>query len=117
MDHERDESRERRRARLSQAGREILDKLERSSEASEAPSQEVLSRLEVLPPSERKEIVAMFGAMAMDMAERQRENRQRAVFAASSAEAIREAQERQRAAGRPVDPDMTLGDALEILGQ
>ena len=51
------------------------------------------------------------------MAERQRESRQRAALAASAAEAIREAQERERAAGRPVDPDTTLGDALEIPGR
>lgn len=117
MNHERDEPRDRRRARLSPEGREVLDELERSSGAFEAPSEEVLARIEALPASERKEIVTIFGEMALDMAERQRENRQRAVLAASAAEIVREAQERERAAGRPVDPDMTLGDALEMLGR
>ena len=105
------------RSRLSPAGRELLDELERSSEAFEAPSEEVRARIEALHPSERKELVSVFGAMAMDMAERQRENICNARLAASTVEIIREAQERERAAGRPVDLDMTLGDALEILGQ
>ena len=35
----------------------------------------------------------------------------------SAWETVREAQERERDAGRPVDPNMTLGDALEILGR
>ena len=117
MSHERDQPMDLRRARLSPASREVLDELERCSEAFEPPSEEVLARIEALPPSERKEIVAVFGALALDVAERQRENRQRASFAASSAEAIQEAQEREKAAGRPVDPDMTLGGALEILGR
>ena len=117
MSHEHDEPMERRRARLSPEGKELLDELERSSEAFEPPSEKVRARIEALPPSEREELVAIFGAMALDMAERQRENRQRAALAASAAEAIREAQERQRAAGSLVDPDMTLGDALEILGR
>ena len=38
-------------------------------------------------------------------------------MAVGAAEAIREAQERERVAGRPVDPDMTVGDALGILGR
>ena len=89
MNRERDEPRDRHRARPAPAGREVLE----------------------------KEIVAVFGAMALDMAERQRENRQRAALAASAAEIVQEARERERAAGRPVDPGMTLGDALEILGR
>jgi hypothetical protein len=40
-----------------------------------------------------------------------------AQVAASFMQIIQESQERERAAGRPVDPDMTLGDALEILGR
>ena len=116
MNPKRDEPMER-RARLSPEGREVLGELERSFEAFEAPSEEVRARIEALPPSERKELVSIFGAMALDMADRQRENRQHAVLAASAAEIVREAQGRERAAGMPVDPDMTLGDALEILGR
>lgn len=92
---------------------DLLAELERVAEAFGPPFEEARARLESLPPSERREVVALFGALALDVADRQRENRQRAAFAASSAEAIREAQERERAAGRPVDPAMTLGDALE----
>ena len=113
LNPERDESIERRRTRLSPEGRELLEELERASEASE----EARARIEALPPSERKEIVAIFGAMALDVAERQRENILNVHLATSSAQIIREAQGRERAAGRPVDPDMTLGDALEILGR
>ena len=114
--HERDDLR-RRRSRLSPAAQELLAELERSAEVFEPPSEGVRARIEALPTSERKYVVAVFGEMALNMAERQSENRQRAALAASSAEAIREAQERERAARRPVDPNMTLGDALEILGR
>ena len=40
-----------------------------------------------------------------------------AARAGSFMEIIQEAQERERAAGRPVDPNMTVGAALEILGR
>ena len=55
--------------------------------------------------------------MAPEMAARQRENIRDARLAASTAEIIREARERERTAGRPADPGTTLGDALEMLGQ
>lgn len=116
MGNERDDLR-RRRSRLSLAAQEILAELVRSAEAFEPPSEGVRARIEALPPSERKHIVAIFGEMALNVAERQRENMRGAALAASAAEAIREAQERERAAGRPADPGMTLGDALEILGR
>ena len=54
--------------------------------------------------------------MAQEFAERQRENMRGAALAQSAADAIREAQERGRAAGRP-GANMTVGDALEILGR
>ena len=56
--------------------------------------------------------------MAQEFAQKQREASRNAATAASAHEAILEAQERERAAGRPADPDMTLAaDALEILGR
>ncbi len=76
-----------------------------------------IERIQTLPPKDGEEIAAIVGAMAQDFEERRRENLRNARLAMSAAEAIREAQERQRAAGKPVDPDMTLGDALEILGR
>lgn len=117
MDHERDELRDRRRSRLSPAGREFLAELERAADALEPPSEETMARADALPPSDREEIASIFGAMAQEAAERQRENMNNAAVAASAREAILEAQERERDAGRPVDPNMTLGDALEILGR
>ena len=117
MSHEGDQPIERRRTRLSPVGRDVLDALERSSEAFGPPFEEARARLESLPPSERREVVALFGALAPDVADRQQKEVQSGAFAASAAEAIRKAQERERAAGRPVDPNITLGDALEILGR
>lgn len=81
------------------------------------PSEEVLARVDNLPPSDREEIAAIFGAIAQSFAERQREAMHSAVFALTAVDVIRESQERERAAGRPVDPNVTLGDALEILGR
>lgn len=68
--HEGDEPIERRRSRISPAGREALDELERSSKASEPPSEGVRARVKALLPAEREEVIAIFGAMAMEMAER-----------------------------------------------
>lgn len=76
-----------------------------------------VKRIRSLPPEEGEEVAAIFGVMAQGFAERQRENMRGAALAASAADAIREAQERERAAGRPVDPNMTLGDTLEILSR
>ena len=116
MGHERDDPR-RRRSRLSPAGQELLVELERAAEAFEPPPEETLFRVGSLPSSEREEVAAIFGTMAREFAEHQRENMQNAAFAATAADAIREAQERDRAAGRGVDPNTKLGDALGILGR
>lgn len=116
-DHERNEIRERRRSRLSPAGAEVLDELERLEEALEPPSEKMLARIARLPSSDRAEIAAIFGGMSEKLAKRQRENMQAAAQLASFEEAILEAQERQRAAGMPVDQNMIVGDALEILGR
>lgn len=117
VEHERDELRAQHHSRLSSAGRELLAGLKRVADSLEPPSEETLARAATLPPSDREEIAAIFGAMAQEFAKRQRENMRNAAFAASAADVIREAQERQRAAGRPVNSYMTLGDALEILGR
>ncbi len=117
MDHDRDDLEKWRRSKLSPEGRELLAELERAADALVPPLEETLARAATLSPSDREEITAIFGAMAQEFAELQRENMRNAAFAASAAGAIREAQERERAAGRPVDPGMTLGDALEILGR
>lgn len=55
--------------------------------------------------------------MVRELAERQRENMRGATLAMSAAEVIREAQEQERAAGKPTDPNMTLGNVLQILGR
>lgn len=117
MDHDRDELRKRRRSRLSPAGREMLDEMQRLEETLELPSDEMLGYIAALPPSDRAEISAIFGGMAQEYAKRQRENMRNAAQAASFKEIILEAQERERVAGRPVDPHMTVRDALEILGR
>ena len=115
---ERDELRERRAARLSPAGRDLLREIERSLQGAEFPDPgPYIERIQALPPKDGEEIAAIVGAMAQEFAERQRENMRGAAFAQSAADAIREAKERERAAGMPVDTSMTLGDALEILGR
>ena len=105
MNRERDEPRERRQARLSPAGGKILDELERSSEALEPPYQEKLARVGALPPSQRKEIAAIFGGTAQEIAKRQRENTSAGAQLASFEGIVQEAQEREKVAGRPVDPE------------
>lgn len=118
MDHERDELLERRRSRLSLAGREILEDAELAMSQPYPPDPaELVERIRALPPEEGEEVAAIFGVMAQGFAERQRENTRKAAQAASFKEIILEAQERERAAGRPVDPHTTVGDALEILGR
>lgn len=102
---------------LSPAGKELLVELERLEDTLEPPSEEMLGRIAILPPSDRAEIVASFSAMSQEFAVRQQENIRGAAQTASFKEIILEAQERERAAGRAVDPNMTVGDALEILGR
>ncbi len=117
MDHERDELGERRRRRLSPAGKDLLAELERLEATLEPPSEEMLGRIATLAPEERAEIAAFFGGKAQEIAARQREYLQGAAQAASLLDVLREAEERERAAGRAVDPNMTVGDALKILGR
>lgn len=70
MNYERDESKERRRSRLSPAGRELLAHLEHAAEALEPPSEETLRCAGFLPSSDRGDIAAIFGVVAQEMAER-----------------------------------------------
>ena len=117
MDHERDETRERRAARLSPAGRELLAEIERVLEGPNPPDPgPFIERIQALPPNDQAELASIVGGMGRDFGARSEEDREAAEAARQAAEIIRKAQERERAAGRPVDPNMTLGDALEILG-
>ena len=102
-------------SKLSPAGAELLVRLERLERVLGPSSDEMLGRIAVLHPSDRTEISAIFGGMAQEFAERQRENVSKAAQAASFMEITQEA--RERAAGKRMHPNMPVGDALEILGR
>ncbi len=116
MDHEHDELRERRVARLSPAGRELLAEIERALDGPNPPDPApFIERIGALPPNDRAEIVAVVGSMSREFGARAAANQEQAAMMGEAAEIIREAQERDRVAGLPVDENMTLGQAIEKL--
>jgi hypothetical protein len=116
MDHERDELRERRAARLSPAGRALLAELERALDGPEEPDpDEMIRRIEALPPSDQAEFGAILSGMETEAGAKAEEHRKMEETARQAVEIIRRAQEQDRAAGRPVDENMTVAKALEKL--
>jgi DNA-binding PadR family transcriptional regulator len=115
LEHGRDELAEQRRKKeLTPKGRELLEEVERMADSSEPPSEEILARVNALPPSDQAELVSILGGTVARGEER---HRRKEDLARSAAETIREAEEQELAAGRPANPHMTLGEALEILGR
>ena len=116
MDQEHDELRKRRAARLSPAGRELLAEIERGLDGPNPPDPTpFIERIGALPPNDRAEIVAVVGGMGRGFGARASANQEQAAMMGEAAEIIGEAQERDRAAGLPVDENMTLGEAIEKL--
>ncbi len=103
-------------ARLSPAGREMLVALERALDEPQGPDpEEFVRHVEALPPSDQVELEAIVSSVGSEAGAKAEEYREAEEAARQAAEIIREAQRRERAAGRPVDPNITLGDALKIL--
>lgn len=114
MEH--NELRARRAARLSPAGRELLAEIERALEGPTPPDPaSFIERIGALPPNDRAEIVSVVGGMGREFGARAAANQEQVAMMGEAAEIIREAQERDRAAGLPVDENMTLGEAIEKL--
>ena len=115
MEHGQDELAEQRRKKeLTPAGRGLLEEIERMAGSSEPPSEEILARVSALPPSDQAELVSILGET---VARGEEGHKRGADLARSAAETVREAEERELAAGRPLNPHMTLREALEILGR
>ncbi|MDP9481349.1 MAG: hypothetical protein M3R38_37740, partial [Actinomycetota bacterium] len=75
MDHERDELRERRAARLSPAGRELLAEIGRAYVDSQRPDPgEFVGRIQALPPSDRAEFGAFLASMEREAGARAEEH-------------------------------------------
>ncbi len=115
MEHGQDELAEQRRKKeLTPAGRELLEEIERMAGSSEPLSEEILDRVNALPPSDQAELVSI---LAGKVARGEEGYKRGTDLARSAAETIREAEEQELAAGRRVKPHMTLREALEMLGR
>ena len=116
LEHGQDELVERRRKKeLTPGGRKLLEEIERIADSSEPLSEEILVRVNALPPSDQAELVCILGARAHGA--REEGHRRYDDLTRSAAETIREAHEHELAAGRRAKPHLTLREALEILGR
>jgi hypothetical protein len=109
----------RRAERLSPAGQELLDEIRELLDAADnqAAIPSLLERIRDLPQGEQREIGEILGLEAQGYAA-EGARLQRVAEAAEEAErVIRAAQEKLRAEGKPVDPNMTAGEAIEILAK
>ncbi len=115
MDHERDELRERRAARLSPAGRELLAEIEGVRGGSQRPDpEEVAERIGALPPNDRTEIGAILSGMEREASAKVEEHAKKAAQARLAGKVIDRALELERAEGKA--PEVaTVGDALAVL--
>jgi hypothetical protein len=118
LEHLRDEvAEQRRKKQLTPAGRELLEEIERLADSYELLPKALLGRVSLLPPSEQAELVSILGGkLAREAEAREEEHGRTADLARSMAETIRAAEEQELAAGRKVNPHMTLREALEVLG-
>jgi hypothetical protein len=118
LKHGRDElAEQRRKKQLTPVGRKLLEEIERAADSAEPLSGELLVRVNALSPSDQAELLSILGVRAHEAGVWEEEHIQPTDLARSAAETIREAQEHELAAGRPVKPHMTLREALEILGR
>jgi hypothetical protein len=116
MDHERDELRERRVARLSPAGRELLAEIEGVRGGPQRPDpEEFAERIGALPPNDRAEIGAILSGMGREAGAKAEEYGKNAAQARLAGEVIDRALELERAEGKDPDEVATVGDALAVL--
>ncbi len=114
---DRDDLEERRRGRLTPAGRQLLDEIERMLDANEDPPfEEIVARIKALPPADQTELFSMFVARGYAAEGRAEAHARKAETWGSASEIIQAARELDRAAGRPANENMTLREALEKLG-
>jgi hypothetical protein len=110
---------QRRKKQLTPVGRKLLDEIERAVEDSSAlPAEEILERMDALPPADQAELVSILGVMAHEKAKATpdwEEHERNADLVRSATETIQQAQEQEQAAGRAVTPHMTIREALEVL--
>ena len=111
---------QRRKKQLTPVGRQLLDEIERAVEDSYAqPAEEILERMDALPPADQAELVSILGVMVHEKAKATpdywEEHECNADLVRSATETIQKAQEQEQAAGRAVTPHMTIREALEVL--
>jgi hypothetical protein len=108
----------RRAERLSPAGREVLAEIREATAADDhdaIPS--LLERIRDLPPHEQREIGEILALEAQGYAAEGARLLSVAEAAEEAERVIRAAQEKLRAEGKPVDPHMSVGEAIEILAK
>jgi hypothetical protein len=116
LEHGQDElAKQRRKKRLTPAGRELLEEIEQIVDSSDPLSKEILVRVNALPPSDQAKLVCTLSARAHGA--REEGHRRHDELTRSAVEAIREAHEHELATGRRAKPHLTLREALEILGR
>jgi hypothetical protein len=96
---------QRRKKQLTPVGRQLLDEIERAVEDSSAQSaEEILERMDALPPVDQAELVSILGVMAHEKAKATpdywEEHERNAHLVRSATETIQKAQEQEQAAGR-----------------
>ncbi len=109
---------QRRRERLTPDGQGLLDDtLEemRSGAAPRVGMEEFVSRMAELPSGDRGELIGILGALGHGFGRAAQEASEKARMAREGVRAIEMAQEKQRAAGLPVNEEVTVGEALELL--
>ncbi len=107
-----------RRKHLTSAGQELLDDILREMESGivlETKMEEFVSRIGTLPAKDREEVIGIFMSLAYSFGVAVEEADLGQAVARDAIGTIRAAQEKQRAVGKPVDENMTLGEAIEIL--
>jgi hypothetical protein len=74
------------------------------------------ARIEALSPSDRADFVALLETAAFASRREIAENRETIEKLRGAERVFEAAHEKLRAEGKPIDPDMTLGEAYEVLG-
>lgn len=108
----------RRTEHLTPAGRDHLAEIHQATDADDhGQIPAIVERMGELPPSERDEITELIGLLGRAAQAEASRLASVAEAAEGAQRAILAAQDKLRAEGKSVDPNMTVGEAYEVLGR